>query len=137
MKIHTSSSYSKVNLYFIYVGILQQCSIPTRFPGYGSGSGSQTPQQNQEDYAQLFSTLISKSAKDIDTLIESLPNEDSSQELQVQSLKKLEVENQNAYFQLEEVVQKGEILLEKIQIALSDIAKSQIEGKFENSTPNK
>lgn len=42
-------------------------------------------------------------AKDIDTLIESLPNEDSSQELQAQSLRRLEVENQEAAKRLEEV----------------------------------
>lgn len=75
-----------------------------------------------------------KCAKDIDTLIESLPNEDSSQELQVQSLRRLEAENQQAAEKLEEVVRKGELLLEKIQSALSDIAQSQIESKFENAT---
>ncbi|XP_063697706.1 mediator of RNA polymerase II transcription subunit 21 [Culicoides brevitarsis] len=115
------------------IGILQQCSVPSRFPGYDR-SGSQTPQQSQEDFAQLFSTLIVKCAKDIDTLIESLPNEDSSQELQVQSLRRLEVENQAAAERLEEVVRKGEMLLEQIQSALSDIAQSQIESKFENAT---
>lgn len=35
------------------------------------------------DYAQLFASLIGRTAKDIDTLIESLPNEESSTELQV------------------------------------------------------
>lgn len=85
----------------------------------------------------MFSTLIAKCAKDIDTLIESLPNEDGSQELQVQSLKRLEAENQEAYERLEKVVQQGELLLEKIQLALSDIAQSQIESKFESATPEK
>ncbi|CAM6031655.1 unnamed protein product [Sphagnum compactum] len=118
------------------IGILQQCSVPSRFPGYDR-SGSQTPQQSQEDFAQLFSTLIAQCAKDIDTLIESLPNEDSSQELQVQSLRRLEAENQAAADKLEEVVKKGEMLLEKIQSALNDIAQSQIESKFENATPSK
>lgn len=42
-------------------------------------------------------------AKDIDTLIDSLPNEDSSQELQIQSLKTLEQQNQEAAERLEEV----------------------------------
>lgn len=46
---------------------------------------------------------INRCAKDIDTLIESLPNEDSSQELQIQSLKLLERENQDAAERLEEV----------------------------------
>ncbi|CAB3219854.1 unnamed protein product [Arctia plantaginis] len=110
------------------IGILQQFSTPSKFPGFDR-SGSQTPQQqqNQEDYAMLFATLISRCAKDIDTLIESLPSEDSSTELQVQSLRRLEAENKEAAEQLEEVVRQGEILLEKIQGALSDIAQSQLD----------
>lgn len=51
----------------------------------------------------LFAQLISRCAKDIDTLIESLPSEESSTELQVQSLRRLEAENKEAAEQLEEV----------------------------------
>ncbi|XP_013193289.1 mediator of RNA polymerase II transcription subunit 21 [Amyelois transitella] len=110
------------------IGILQQFSTPSKFHGLDR-SGSQTPQQqqNQEDYAMLFATLISRCAKDIDTLIESLPSEESSAELQVQSLRRLEAENKEAAEQLEEVVRQGEILLEKIQGALSDIAQCQLD----------
>lgn len=110
------------------IGILQQFSTPSKFPGFDR-SGSQTPsqQQNQEDYAVLFATLISRCAKDIDTLIESLPSEESSTELQVQSLRLLEAENKEAAERLEEVVRQGEILLEKIQGALSDIAQAQLD----------
>lgn len=118
------------------IGILQQCSVPSKFPGF-ERTGSQTPQQNQqEDYAQLFSTLISRCAKDIDTLIESLPSEESSIELQVQALKRLEIENQERAEKLEEVVRKGELLLEKIQAALSDIAQSQLDMQY-SSSPKK
>lgn len=86
------------------IGILQQFSTPSKFLGFDR-SGSQTPQQqqNQEDYAVLFATLISRCAKDIDTLIESLPSEESSTELQVQSLRRLEAENKEAAEKLEEV----------------------------------
>lgn len=86
------------------IGILQQFSTPSKFPGFDR-SGSQTPQQqqNQEDYAVLFAALISRCAKDIDTLIDSLPSEESSTELQVQSLRRLEAENKEAAEQLEEV----------------------------------
>lgn len=38
---------------------------------------------NQEDFAQLFAKLIVKTAKDIDILIDSLPSEESTPELQV------------------------------------------------------
>lgn len=56
-----------------------------------------------------------------------MPNEDSSIELQNSSLKRLEIENQETAEHLEQVVQKGELLLEKIQSALGDIAQSQLD----------
>ncbi|XP_046387048.1 mediator of RNA polymerase II transcription subunit 21 [Ischnura elegans] len=109
------------------IGILQQYSSPSRFPGFDR-SGSQTPsQQQQDDYAHLFATLIARCAKDIDVLIESLPSEDSSTELQISSLRRLEQENQEAGERLEEVVQRGEALLAQVQAALADIAQSQLE----------
>uniref|UniRef100_A0A182NMP1 Mediator of RNA polymerase II transcription subunit 21 n=1 Tax=Anopheles dirus TaxID=7168 RepID=A0A182NMP1_9DIPT len=115
------------------IGILQQCSVPSKFAGF-ERTGSQTPQQQvqqqQEDFPQLFSTLISRCAKDIDTLIESLPSEESSIELQVQSLQRLETENKESAEKLEEIVRKGELLLEKIQAALSDIAQSQLDMQY-------
>lgn len=51
----------------------------------------------------LYSFNRNRCAKDIDTLIESLPNEESSQEIQAQSFRRLEVENQEAAKLLEEV----------------------------------
>ncbi|KAK6620966.1 Mediator of RNA polymerase II transcription subunit 21 [Polyplax serrata] len=121
------------------IGILQQFAQPGKFSGF-ERSGSQTPQQNnqqaQEDYAQLFATLIARCAKDIDVLIESLPNEDSSTELQVSSLRRLETENQEAADRLEQVVKKGELLLEQIQNALADIAQSQLDMQHFQATLN-
>uniref|UniRef100_A0A6M2DTZ2 Mediator of RNA polymerase II transcription subunit 21 n=1 Tax=Xenopsylla cheopis TaxID=163159 RepID=A0A6M2DTZ2_XENCH len=116
------------------IGILQQHSAPTKFSAFDR-SGSQTPnqQQNQEDYAQLFSILISRCAKDIDTIIESLPNEDNSNESQVNSLRVLESENQETAERLEEIVHRGELLLEKIQNALGDIAQSQLDMQIPTS----
>lgn len=117
-------------------GVLQQCSVPSKFTGFDR-SGSQTPQQNnvpppQEDYAQLFSTLITRCAKDIDHLIDSLPSDESSQELQVQSLQMLEEENRIESEKLEEVVKRGEELLGKIQAVLGDIAQHMIETRLSN-----
>lgn len=110
------------------IGVLQQYSSPGKFPGFDrSGSQTPNPQNTQEDYAQLFSTLISRTAKDIDILIESLPSEENSTELQVASLKRLETENQDAADRLEEVVRRGEKLYERIQCALSDIAQAQLD----------
>lgn len=79
-----------------------------------------------EDYAQLFAQLISRCAKDIDTLIESLPNEDSSTELQNQSLRCLQGENLETALYLREIVKQGDELLGKIQNALEDIAQAQL-----------
>ena len=78
--------------------------------------------------------MIARCAKDIDTLIDSLPSEESSQELQVASLSRLEQENQEAAEQLEEVVRQGESLLQRIQAALQDIAQSQLD--MQNPTAN-
>ncbi|XP_043067736.1 mediator of RNA polymerase II transcription subunit 21 isoform X1 [Drosophila bipectinata] len=112
------------------IGVIQQTSFPSKFLNFDR-TGSQTPNATHlnppEDYAQLFAQLIARCAKDIDTLIESLPNEDSSIELQNSSLKKLENENQETAVELEEVVQKGELLLERIQSALENIAQAQLD----------
>lgn len=123
--------------FFTELGVLQQVSVPSKFTSFDR-SGSQTPQQNnippppQEDYAQLFSTLITRCAKDIDHLIDSLPSDESSQELQVQSLQVLEEENRLESEKLEEVVKNGEELLEKIQAVLSNIAQHMIETRLAN-----
>ena len=121
---------------FYFKGILQQFSVPSKFSGFDR-TGSQTPQITEnpelEDYAQLFSTLITRCAKDIDQLIDSLPSDESSQELQAQSLQILELENRNESQKLEDTVKKGEELLEKIQAALSDIAKHMIDTRLSNN----
>lgn len=54
----------------------------------------------------------------------------------MQALKRLEIENQESAEKLEEVVRKGELLLEKIQAALSDIAQSQLDMQY-SSSPKK
>lgn len=46
---------------------------------------------------------------------------------QLQSLRILEQENQEAAERLEAVVRNGQVLLEKIQAALSDIAQAQLD----------
>lgn len=108
------------------IGIIQQTSYPSKFANFDR-TGEPVQNSQQEDYAQLFAQLISRCAKDIDTLIESLPNDDSSTEMQNQSLKRLQVENQEAAERLEEIVDKGELLLQKIQLALEDIAQAQLD----------
>ncbi|KAL8613179.1 Mediator of RNA polymerase II transcription subunit 21 [Nucella lapillus] len=113
------------------VGILQQFATSSQFPGFERPSGK-TPNpipEPPEDYAVMFSKLIARTAKDIDVLIESLPSEESSQELQLTSLQRLETENQDAANRLEGVVMKGEELLAEIQLALQDIAQAQLQSQ--------
>ncbi|CAH3108654.1 unnamed protein product [Pocillopora meandrina] len=100
------------------VGILQQTAQPGNvFSGF------------EKRHAALFATLIARTAKDIDFLIESLPSEECSPELQAASLHKLEAESSAAGRKLEEAVARGEKLLELIQQALTDIAESRLRTK--------
>jgi len=113
------------------IGILQQSSPPTKFPperGTGNPSHpSPGPSPDSPNYSLMFATMIARTAKDIDILIESLPSEESSTELQLASLRRLEQENHEATHKLREVIERGEKLLERVQGALSDISKSQME----------
>ena len=80
-----------------------------------------------EEYKQTFAELISTTAKRIDELIDSLPNEDeSNEELQTEQLKQLEIENAIAAKQLECVTNSAEDLLKQIQNKISQIAESQL-----------
>ncbi|XP_056409755.1 mediator of RNA polymerase II transcription subunit 21 isoform X2 [Hyla sarda] len=111
------------------IGVLQQCAPPASFNNIQTGIGKEQPTNPTEEYAQLFATLIARTAKDIDVLIDSLPSEESTAALQAASLYQLEEENHNAATRLEEVVFRGDMLLEKIQTALADIAQSQLKTR--------
>lgn len=54
--------------------------------------------------------------------------------LQAASLRQLEEENHEAAARLEEVVYRGDLLLEKIQSALADIAQSQLRTRSGTSS---
>jgi len=58
------------------------------------------------DHTHLFAQLIARTAKDVEVLIDSLPSEESSAELQSASLLKLEEENREAAQRLEDIVQQ-------------------------------
>ncbi|XP_027516569.1 mediator of RNA polymerase II transcription subunit 21 isoform X2 [Corapipo altera] len=101
--------------------------------GHG-GPADAAAGRGELEYAQLFAALIARTAKDIDVLIDSLPSEESTAALQAASLYRLEEENHEAAARLEEVVYRGDVLLEKIQSALADIAQSQL--KTRSGTPS-
>lgn len=119
--------HEQANNFCNSVGILQQFASPSSVSAINRPKAQDA--QLEEDYPKLFATLISRCTKDIDALIDSLPSDESTLELQLESLKYLEEENIKAADHLEEIVQHGEILLEKIQSALSDIAQTQLEAK--------
>ncbi|XP_015923567.1 mediator of RNA polymerase II transcription subunit 21 [Parasteatoda tepidariorum] len=113
------------------IGILQQCATPSHFPEFDRVN-PKAPQP-PEDFCMTFATLISRTAKDIDVLIDSLPSEESYPELQEASIKRLDEENKEAARRLEESVRKGEILLEQIRKVLCDIAMSELEMQKSNN----
>uniref|UniRef100_A0AAZ3SBI1 Mediator of RNA polymerase II transcription subunit 21 n=1 Tax=Oncorhynchus tshawytscha TaxID=74940 RepID=A0AAZ3SBI1_ONCTS len=130
------------------IGVLQQCAPPASFSNIQTAINKDQPSNPTEEYAQLFAALIARTAKDVDVLIDSLPSEESTAALQrvgpgedwlesvttsvaiqvrlAASLRQLEEENHDAAARLEEVVYRGDLLLEKIQSALADIAQSQL-----------
>uniref|UniRef100_A0A674CQE7 Mediator of RNA polymerase II transcription subunit 21 n=1 Tax=Salmo trutta TaxID=8032 RepID=A0A674CQE7_SALTR len=130
------------------IGVLQQCAPPASFNNIQTTINKDQPSNPTEEYAQLFAALIARTAKDVDVLIDSLPSEESTAALQhmepgvdwlesvttlvaiqvrlAASLRQLEEENHDAAARLEEVVYRGDLLLEKIQSALADIAQSQL-----------
>ena len=83
----------------------------------------------QEGHGQLFATLISHTVKDIDFLIDALPSEKSTTELQMQSLVQLEKENEIAGGELHKTVEEGECLLEEIRMAISEISEKMLQSK--------
>lgn len=111
------------------IGVLQQCGPPASFSNIQTAINKDQPANPTEEYAQLFAALIARTAKDIDVLIDSLPSEESTAALQAASLYKLEEENHEAATSLEDVVYRGDMLLEKIQSALADIAQSQLKTR--------
>ncbi|XP_067438639.1 mediator of RNA polymerase II transcription subunit 21 isoform X1 [Thunnus thynnus] len=123
------------------IGVLQQCAPPASFSNIQTAINKDQPANPTEEYAQLFAALIARTAKDVDVLIDSLPSEESTAALQVNhplnqaaSLRQLEEENHDAAGRLEEVVYRGDMLLEKIQSALADIAQSQLRTR--NGAPS-
>ncbi|XP_022656287.1 mediator of RNA polymerase II transcription subunit 21-like isoform X2 [Varroa jacobsoni] len=117
------------------IGVLQQLAQPSPFPELEKSS--KIAPQPQEDYAALFATMIARTAKDMDVLIDSLPSEEAAPELQANNLERLEVENADAALRLKEVVARGEGLLRQVQGALSEIAGQQLSARQPPPLPNR
>ena len=107
------------------IGCLQQYAPPSPFQEFDRPQEN-TKSQQTEDYPQLFAQHIVRTAKDIDILIDSLPSEDSTPELQAASLRRLELDNQEAATKLEDAVKRCEDLLEKVQGILKKEAQARL-----------
>ncbi|KAH9423669.1 Mediator of RNA polymerase II transcription subunit 21 [Dermatophagoides pteronyssinus] len=98
----------------------------------GDGSILQQPQQSFPDpgeNSKFFAKLITKTAKDIDLIIDSLPNRELESDLQEAHIKVLEMENHDEQKKLETVINQAEQLLDVIKNALEDIAQNQMRMK--------
>ncbi|XP_075210634.1 mediator of RNA polymerase II transcription subunit 21-like [Lycorma delicatula] len=83
------------------------------------------------DYPYHFAKRVTEVAKDINTLIDSLPDDSLlSPDLQVKSLKRFEEENMKLAKQLEEQVLQGENLLEKIRISSNFLSSENLKTFF-------
>lgn len=117
-------------------GVLQAQAKPSKFEnfaenlnrGYESDNVKDKNSRDEvEEHKIYFAEMISSTAKRIDEIIDSLPNEDESNELlQVEQLKSLELENAVAANQLEYVTKCAENLLHQIQNKISKISESQL-----------
>ena len=67
--------------------------------------------------------------KDIDFLIDALPSEKSTIDLQLESLTQLEKENEIAGDELKKAVLEGEQLLEEIRGTIGEISQSMLQSK--------
>lgn len=117
-------------------GILQQRAKPSKFENFAENlnRGYEDEEKDKlqdeksiEDIKIEYAKSITSAAKRIDELIDSLPDEDESNEqLQAQQLKELEHENAIAARHLEYVTECAENLLQQIQEKISFIAQSQL-----------
>ncbi|XP_034720019.1 mediator of RNA polymerase II transcription subunit 21 [Etheostoma cragini] len=130
------------------IGVLQQCAPPASFSNIQTAINRDQPANPTEgDLCCLVLYLITflvfscnipflATLTDLDyrctnpilALFPSVPSR------QAASLRQLEEENHEAAARLEEVVYRGDMLLEKIQSALADIAQSQLRTR--NGTPH-
>jgi mediator of RNA polymerase II transcription subunit 21 len=100
------------------LGTLQQEAPPSKF---GQQKPPETPQS-----VQYFSKVIVKTAKDIYLLIDSLPSFESTTELQVSAIERLEAQNVDETVKLSQMISEGEVLLSTVQSTLLQIAHTRI-----------
>eukprot|EP00794_Sanderia_malayensis_P013754 gene13754-15193_t len=88
------------------IGVIQHSATETLQEPKPDGTGRQQD-ITQENHIPLFAALITRTAKDIDFLIDALPSNQCTSELQSKSLFKLEQENREAGEKLEQAIEDG------------------------------
>ena len=91
-------------------------SQPSPLSGFGNTKGPHHHPVDNTDHTQLFAQMIARTGKDIEVLIDSLPGEESTAELQAAGLRELEQESEVAGEQLRQTVKQGEQLLASLQV---------------------
>lgn len=128
-------------------GVLQSTAKPSKFENFAEQidrgydvplnpnqqqqqQPTQPEQETEQDMKKTFAELITNTAKQIDELIDSLPDdEEGNTAIQAEQMRQLEYENLLATRQLEHVTQCAELLLQQIQDKLSKITESELSNQ--------
>ncbi|KRX15760.1 Pyrroline-5-carboxylate reductase [Trichinella nelsoni] len=111
-------------------GVLQQTASASNFENNDQFS------TGAEDNAELFAKLVASTSSDIDMLVDLLPNEEPSPDLQNEQFSQLNNLNTEAAQSLRLSVERGQVLLERIKNILSFIDNTQkIVAEIRSSDP--
>ncbi|KRY60791.1 Pyrroline-5-carboxylate reductase [Trichinella britovi] len=111
-------------------GVLQQTASASNFENNDQFS------TGAEDNAELFAKLVASTSSDIDMLVDLLPNEEPSPDLQNEQFSELNNLNTEAAQSLRLSVERGQVLLERIKNILSFIDNTQkIVAEIRSSDP--
>jgi len=89
------------------------------------------PELENEETSLLFAQLIARTAKDIDTLIDTLPGggDELNRSALESRMRQLDIDNQQAGKELEAIVLQGQQMIDKLQNALNEIAAVQMQSR--------
>lgn len=115
-------------------GVLQDTAKPSRFNSFDQGStnNATNPENQAEDYPQLFASLITRTTCDLVALIDSLPTIPSTDDdlaEQNAQLAYLEAENLKAAEKLEQTTELAEYLLEQVQSCLQSLSQALLDER--------
>ncbi|OQV22163.1 putative Mediator of RNA polymerase II transcription subunit 21 [Hypsibius exemplaris] len=113
------------------VGILQQQVHPSILPGHDQLFSTVVKNENSDfkpkDLPPLFATLITRAVKELDVMIDRLPNDDQTLEPDVAYIEKLNQVNREAARIFTSTTEASQHLLEKIQTSLKEISECEMD----------